>query len=148
MIRLWDERRLERRSEEASLQQALALAFDVSHESVGDDLALNTPYLGAFECQAVGRQLRHLEPQGIVRHRSQEKVLRIRTGAYQAEFLRETLLGARNTAYVRNPGTDWPAPDVENLADLATRLTRAYDVLRRWAYDVPPTRAFEQPRFR
>lgn len=54
----------------------------------------------------IGRLLRELEPQGIVRHRSQEKVLRLRTGAYQAEFLPETLLGERNTACVHPPGID------------------------------------------
>lgn len=131
-----------------SLQQALAFAFEVPHERVEDELALNSPYLGAFECQAIGRLLRELEPQGIVRHHSQEKVLRIRTGAYQAEFLRETLLGERNTAYVRSPGTDWPDTDREHHADLTARLTRAYDVLRRWDYDVPRTRAYQPPRFR
>ncbi|HEX6249375.1 MAG TPA: N-formylglutamate amidohydrolase [Nocardioidaceae bacterium] len=131
-----------------SLQQALAFAFEVPHERVEDELALNTPYLGAFECQAIGRLLRELEPQGIVRHSSQEKVLKIRTGAYQAEFLRETLMGPRNTAYVRRPGTDWPETDQENHADLIARLRRAFDILRRWDYDVPPTRAYHPPRFR
>ena len=131
-----------------SLQQALAFAFDVPFHELDAALALNTPYLGAFECQAVGRLLRDLEPHGIVRHSSQERVLRIRTGAYQAEFLRETLLGEANTAHVRRPGTDWPATDEKHHAHLTARLTRAYDILRRWDYDVPPTREFQPPRFR
>jgi hypothetical protein len=131
-----------------SLQRALALAFDVPQERVEDELALNRPYLGAFECQEVGRLLRSLEPRGIVRHRTQEKVLGIRTGAYQAEFRRETLLGGRNTAYVRLPGTDWPATDDAHHADLVARLTRAYDVLRRWDYELPPSSAYEAPLFR
>ena len=83
-----------------------------------------------------------------MRHNSQEKVLRIRTGAYQAEFLRETLLGPTNTAHVRRPGTDWPETDHEHHADLTARLKRAYDILRRWDYDVPPTRDYQAPRFR
>ena len=131
-----------------SLQQALAFAFDVPHDALDDALALNSPYLGAFECQLIGRLLRTLEPQGIVRHASGEKVLRIRAGSYQAEFLRETLLGEANTAHVRRPGTDWPDTDQAHHADLTARLTRAYDVLRRWDYDVPPTRNYQPPRFR
>lgn len=131
-----------------SLQQALAFAFEVPHDEIDAALALNTPYLGAFECQAIGRLLRSLEPQGIVRHRSQERVLSIRTGAYQSEFLRETLLGEPNTALVRRPGRDWPATDQEHHVDLTTRLTQAFDILRRWDYDVPPTRAYQPPRFR
>jgi hypothetical protein len=131
-----------------SLQQALAFAFEVPQEDVASALALNSPYLGAFECQRIGRQLRTLEPQGVVRHRSQEKVLRIRTGAYQAEFLRETLLGEANTAHVRRAGDDWPDTDQPHLADLTARLTRAYDVLRRWDFDLPPTRDYQPPRFR
>ena len=131
-----------------SLQQALAFAFDVPHEEIEAALALNTPYLGAFECQAIGRLLRDLEPQGIVRHGSGEKVLSIRTGAYQAEFLRETLMGVKNVAHVRRPGTDWPGTDHEHHADLTARLAQAYDILRRWDFDVPPTRAYQPPRFR
>ena len=131
-----------------SLQQALALAFDVPTADLAEALALNTPYLGAFECQRIGRLLRTLEPHGVVRHRSGEKVLRLRTGAYQAEFLRETLLGSASTAYVQRPGRDWPASDDAHHADLVGRLVRAYDVLRRWDYDLPPVRDYEPPRFR
>ncbi|MGA8046562.1 MAG: hypothetical protein WCA30_09890 [Dermatophilaceae bacterium] len=131
-----------------SLQRALSIAFEVAPDQVDSELALNTPYLGAFECQAIGRLLRSLEPHGIVRHRSDEKVLRIRTGAYQAEFRRETLLGERNTAYLRRPGSDWPATDEVNHNDLTARLTRAYDILRRWSYDVPPSSTYEAPLFR
>jgi hypothetical protein len=131
-----------------SLQQALAFAFEVPHEQLDDALALNSPYLGAFECQQIGRLLRTLEPQGIVRHRSQEKVLSIRTGAYQAEFLRETLMGPTNVDHVRRPGTDWPETDHEHHVELTTRLKAAYDILRRWDYDVPPTKAYTPPRFR
>ena len=70
------------------------------------------------------------------------------SGAYQAEFLRETLLGPRNTAHVRRPGMDWPETDHEHHADLTARLKRAYDILRRWDFDVPPTREYQPPRFR
>ncbi|WP_404391814.1 hypothetical protein [Humibacillus xanthopallidus] len=131
-----------------SLQQALAFAFEVPHEQLDDALALNSPYLGAFECQQIGRLLRTLEPQGIVRHKSQERVLSIRTGAYQAEFLRETLMGPTNVDHVRQPGTDWPETDHDHDVDLTRRLTTAYDILRRWDYDVPPTKAYAPPRFR
>jgi hypothetical protein len=131
-----------------SLQQALAFAFEVPHEEIGAALALNSPYLGAAECQRIGRLLRTLEPQGLVRHSSGEKVLSIRTGAYQAEFLRETLLGPTNTAHVRKPGTDWPGTDHAHHVDLTARLKRAYDILRRWDFDVPTTRDYRPPRFR
>ena len=131
-----------------SLQQALAFAFEVPQEELDEALALNSPYLGAFECQQIGRLLRALEPRGIVRHSSQEKVLSIRTGAYQAEFLRETLMGPTNVDHVRRPGTDWPETDHEHHVDLTRRLKTAYDILRRWDYDVPPTKAYAPPRFR
>ena len=131
-----------------SLQQAMAFAFEVPHAEIEASLALNSPYLGAFECQYIGRLLHALEPRGIVRHHSNEKVLSIRTGAYQAEFSRETLLGEKNTAYVRQPGTDWPETDQAHHADLTARLKHAYDILRRWDFDVPPTKGYQPPRFR
>lgn len=68
--------------------------------------------------------------------------------AYQAEFRRETLMGARNTAYVRRPGTDWPGIDHDHHADLTARLSQAYDILRRWDYEVPPRSVYEPPLFR
>lgn len=131
-----------------SLQHALALAFEVPGHEIEGALALNSPYLGAFECQAIGRLLRTLVPQGVVRHASLEKVLHIRAGAYQAEFLRETLMGPENAACVRRPGTDWPATDRDHHAYLTGRLKRVYDILRRWDFDLPPTKSYQPPRFR
>jgi len=131
-----------------SLQQAMAIAFEVPDDEIQDSLALNQPYLGAFECQYIGRMLHALEPRGIVRHKSNEKVLSIRTGAYQSEYSRETLLGEKNTDYVRKPGTDWPDTDVPHHKDLTARLKQSYDILRRWDYDVPPIKAYQPPKFR
>jgi N-formylglutamate amidohydrolase len=131
-----------------SLQQALAFAFEVPSEDVDSALALNSPYLGAYECQYIGALLRRLEPTGIVRHHSNERMLSIRTGAYQSEFLRETLMGPENTAHIRRPGVDWPDTDQTHHADLTARLARAYQTLRRWDYEVPPAKAYQPPRFR
>jgi hypothetical protein len=92
--------------------------------------------------------LHALEPRGIVRHKSNEKVLSIHTGAYQSEYSRETLLGEKYTDYVRKPGTDWPDTDVPHHKDLTARLKHSYDILRRWDYDVPPIKAYQPPKFR
>ena len=131
-----------------ALQQAMKMAFEVPDDKVKGSLDLNTPYLGAYECQYIGRQLRSLEARGIVRHQSGEKVLQLRAGAYQSEFLRELLMGTENAAYVRKPGRDWPDPDDKHLAELAAKLKRSYDIMRRWDYDVPPTKGYVAPRFR
>lgn len=131
-----------------SLQQAMAFAFEVPQDEIESALALNSPYLGAFECEYIGRMLHTLEPLGIVRHKSNEKVLSIRTGAYQSEFLRETLLGPKNTSVIQQPGNDWPDTDDAHHTDLTLRLKLTYDILRRWDYDVPPTKAYQPPRFR
>ena len=64
------------------------------------------------------------------------------------ESPRETLLGEKNTAYVRQPGTDWPETDHAHHADLTARLKHSYDILRRWDFDVPPTKAYQPPKFR
>jgi len=75
-------------------------------------------------------------------------VLNIRTGAYQSEYSRETLLGEKNTAYVRKPGTDWPDTDTTHHKDLTARLKHTYDILRRWGFNVPPIKAYQPPKFR
>jgi hypothetical protein len=57
-------------------------------------------------------------------------------------------LGLNNAAHVRKPGSDWPETDAEHHHYLTARLKQAYDILRRWDYDVPPTSAYRPPRFR
>ena len=57
-------------------------------------------------------------------------------------------MGPANVDHVRGPGTDWPETDHEHHVDLTRRLRTAYDILRRWDYDVPPMKAYAPPRFR
>ena len=57
--------------------------------------------------------------------------------------------GRRTSAHVRQPGTDWPETDHAAPRRISPHGSRAaYDILRRWDYDVPPTRAYQPPRFR
>jgi hypothetical protein len=83
-----------------------------------------------------------------VRHASNEGLLRVRTAAYQAEFLREFLLGAENVAHIRQPGDDWPAVDDAHIDRIVGRLVAAYDMLRRWDFDLQQTTEYAAPRFR
>ena len=128
-----------------SLQNALQDSFGVRRDELKASLALNEPYLGAYEVQDLGRLLRQLEDEAVVRHGSGEAILRVTTGAYQAEFRRELLLGPNNTAEVRQPGEHWPATDVENVGDLVTKLRRAYELLRRWDFEVEPPSRYKAP---
>ncbi len=131
-----------------SVQRALQIAFEVPQADLDSALALNRPYLGAFEVQHIARNLRRLESQAVVRHASGEGSLRVRMAAYQAEFLRELLLGPANTEIVSTPGVVWPEPDTAHVDGLARRLKNAYDILRRWSFDVPPTSEYAAPLYR
>ncbi len=131
-----------------AVQRAMQIAFGVPDDRVQEALALNRPYLGAYEVQDMGRRLRSLAERATVRHRSGEGVFRIRTGAYQSEFQRELLLGPVNQDVVRSPGAGWPDPDIAHVEELASTLIRAYDILRHWDFDLPPTSDYEPPRFR
>ena len=128
-----------------SLQNALQAVFGVRRDELQTALALNEPYLGAYEVQDLGRLLRQLEDEAVVRHDSGEAILRLTTGAYQAEFSRELLLGAANTAKVQRPGDKWPATDFENVTMLAMKLSNAYDLLRRWGFEVEQPSRFKAP---
>lgn len=59
------------------------------------------------------------------------ELVSVRTGAYQAEFLREFLLGTANTDTVRAPGDRWPDQDAGHIAVLVDRLVDVYGLLRR-----------------
>lgn len=131
-----------------AVQRALQLAFGVPDEQVQDALALNRPYLGAYEVQEMGRRLRALEESATVRHRSGEGVVQIRTGAYQSEFQRELLLGPTNTRIVTTPGSHWPDPDIDHVGELAAKLASSYEILRRWDFELAPTSSYEPPKFR
>jgi hypothetical protein len=128
-----------------SVQTALQMSFGVPGSGIQEALALNQPYLGAFEVQDLGRLLRRLQDEAVVRHSSDEGILRLTTGAYQAEFSRELLLGPRSTQVVQAPGVDWPDTDLDNIADIASRLASAYDLLRRWDYRLQPQSRYKPP---
>ena len=131
-----------------STQRALSLAFDVPADEVEMSLALNSPYLGAFEVQEIARDLHVLETRAVVRHTSGHGLIRMNADAYQAEFLREALLGPVNTDHVRRAGTDWPQADAAHIRDLVGKLRDAYDILRRWNYQLEPMTRYRPPTFR
>ena len=131
-----------------STRRAFQRAFGVPEAELASALELNQPYLGAYEVQKIGRDLRALEERGVVRHVTNEGLLRVRTAAYQAEFLREFLLGDGNVAHIRQPGDDWPAVDIGHVERIAGRLVAAYDMLRRWNFDIQQTTEYTAPRFR
>lgn len=113
-----------------ALHRAVQIAFDVDEQDGQRSVALNDPYLGAFEVESIARQLRTLEAEAVVRARGGELV-NVRTGAYQAEFRREFLLGSANVDTVRAPGDWWPDPDADHIAALVDRLVDVYGLLRR-----------------
>ncbi len=55
-------------------------------------------------------------------------------GAYQAEYLRETLLGPQAVAHIQEAGRDWPEPDSAVIGAIAQRLKRSQDLLRNWGF--------------
>lgn len=95
------------------------------------DVALNRPYLGGNEIQAAGRVLAELEPRTVVRHADGSRIGLV-LGAFQDEFLRERLVGPEVTATLMQPGGSWPEVPAGHVADLAEKLRRAHDELRRW----------------
>lgn len=128
-----------------SVLRAMSIAFDVAQADLPTSLNLNHPYLGAYEVQAIARHLRNLQEEAVVRHVSGHGQLSIETGAYQAEFNRELLLGPRNAATVRTPGVHWPDEDHEHVERLAATLENAYDLLRRWNYQITPLEGYTAP---
>jgi hypothetical protein len=131
-----------------STRRAFQRAFGVAESELAAALELNQPYLGAYEVQKIGRDLRALEARGVVRHATNEGLLRVRTAAYQAEFLREFLLGEGNVAHIRRPGVDWPAVDDAHIGRIVERLVAAYDMLRRWNFHIQQTTEYAAPLFR
>lgn len=79
-------------------------------------ITLNCPYKGAFETVHYGAALAALNDP--------------RVGAVQVEFLRETLLGPRATAYLQQPGGDWPDLDGDHLDGIVSALVAAGRLLR------------------
>lgn len=123
-----------------SARRAMQAAFDVDERDGQSSVALNHPYLGAFEVENIARQLRALEAEAVVRQHGSDGLLRIQTGAYQAEFLRELLLGSANVDVVRAPGDHWPDSDVAHIAVLVDRLVHAYDLLRQRNFGIRSSR--------
>lgn len=73
------------------------------------EISLNHPYKGAQETLHWGQALAG-QPD---------------SGAVQAEFRREALLGPEATAQLQRPGADWPTGLGERLAGIAGQLARA-----------------------
>lgn len=73
------------------------------------EITLNVPYKGAHETLHWGQAL----------------AARAGSGAVQAEFRREALLGPQAVAHLQQPGSDWPQGLDARLADIARKLARA-----------------------
>lgn len=73
------------------------------------EISLNVPYKGAHETLRWGQALAG----------------QAHSGALQAEFRREALLGPAATIHLQQPGTDWPQGLEPRLADIARKLARA-----------------------
>ena len=86
--------------------------------------------------QAIGRRLRDMAARAVIQHRSGRGVLNFAVGAYQAEYLRETLLGPQAVAHIQRPGSDWPVPDNALIDALAHKLKASQDLLRNWGFSL------------
>lgn len=117
-----------------SVVRGLQLGFGIDQLMLEEAVVLNTPYRGAYEVQAIARRLRDMAEQSVVRHASGCGLLSLSTGAYQAEYLRETLLGEAATRHIQAPGSDWPEPDMQVIDGIAQRLKASYDILRAWGF--------------
>ncbi len=102
------------------LAQAHRSGFAVEDEA---DVALNQPYLGSEEIISSGARFADLAPEAVRANTHLDAV--------QAEFLRELLLGPANTAHIRRPGTDWPAPDPAHVDRLAHACAASWAEYRR-----------------
>jgi hypothetical protein len=112
------------------IKRAYQAAFGIVNEKLDDTIALNRPYYGGYEVQVLGSRLRAMARESLVKHKSGTKILSLTTGAYQAEYLRETLLGPENTEIISKPGTGWPDENPEHINDFVEKLKATYDSLR------------------
>lgn len=95
---------------------AWSAALGVAQADRAASITLNTPYKGSYEATRFGERLMALgDP---------------RIGAVQVEFRRESLLGPIASAYLQEPGTDWPALDRQQLGDVVEALVAAGARLR------------------
>lgn len=117
-----------------SIKRAYQAAFGIANEKLDDSITLNRPYYGGYEVQVLGSRLRAMARESVVKHKSGKKILSLTTGAYQAEYLRETLLGPENTAIISKPAAGWPDENPEHINELAEKLKAAYDILRLWGF--------------
>lgn len=119
-----------------SVARAFEVSFDLDEARSGVEIRLNAPYQGAWEVQAIGRRLHEMATRAAIRHRSGGGVLHLAAGAYQAEYLRETLLGPQAVAQIQASGSDWPEPDNVLIDALAQKLKASYGLLRLWNFSM------------
>lgn len=98
------------------IAEAWADAFGLQGDERETGILLNRPYKGAFETVHYGALMRALKLP--------------RVGAFQVEFLRETLLGSAAVARLWAPGDDWPEVDAANIDAIAAALAQAGRALR------------------
>lgn len=87
-----------------------------------DDVQLNKPYLGSQEIIDSGKAFADARPVTTAAG--------VRTGAVQAEFLREFLLGGAATDALHRAGTDWPDLDHGHVDRIARSCRAAWDDFR------------------
>lgn len=93
----------------AAQLRRMATAWARTLGAAPGEISLNRPYKGAHETLVWGQALAGQSG----------------SGAVQVEFRREALLGPAATAYLQQPGADWPTGLDERLDDIAGKLARA-----------------------
>ncbi|QAV70935.1 hypothetical protein ESZ53_11065 [Salinibacterium sp. UTAS2018] len=101
------------------LAEAHRTAFGARSPS---DVGLNVPYLGSQEIIDAAAHFEQV--------REDAETAGLSLSAVQAEFLREYLLGEKNTAIVMRPGTGWVVPDPEHVNRVAHACKAAWDSYR------------------
>jgi hypothetical protein len=107
--------------------RAIADAYRVALGADGDDdVVFNRPYLGGHETTQAGQRLNAMYSDPARAHGLDQLSL----GAYQAEFLREFLLGDVATGQLMQPGDGWVMPPDDRVEWLASCLASAHIALR------------------
>lgn len=86
------------------------------------DVALNAPYLGSQEIIDAATHFERVRPAA--------DAVGLELGAVQAEFLREYLIGEKNTEILMRSGTSWVEPDPERVERIAHACKAAWDAYR------------------
>lgn len=108
-----------------------AACFEIPAEKLEETIWLNRPYFGGLEVQLAGDRVRKLSARGQVLHQTGD-LLSLHVAAFQSEFLREAMMGAKATVQIKTPGVDWPEIDEEHVDQFTRKCAAAHDMLRVW----------------